>query len=135
VSNFAKAYPQLTGAVSALGRQRLVAADLATVDATHAFRAHVKPLRFSWGEGVAFLTQYTQEPDMPHPATKDALVYVFLGVTRTRSHFIRAQFAVRHDRMPIPNKDLNALAASSFHPSLDALEQMLASIELAPVRK
>jgi len=129
VPNFAKAYPQLTANVAAVRNQRLVAADPLTVDATHAFHAHVKPLKFSWCEGVAFLTQYTQEPDMPHPATNQDLVYVFLGVTRTGSHFIRAQFAVRHDRFPIPHKDLNAVPASSFHPSLDSLEQLLASIE------
>jgi hypothetical protein len=128
VPNFAKAYPQLTGNVAALRRNRLVAADPATVDATHAFRAHVKPLKLPWGEGVAFLAQYTQEPDLPSPADNKELVYVFLGTTRTASHFVRAQFAVRHDRLPLPHKDLDSLPPASFHPPLDALEQILASI-------
>jgi hypothetical protein len=128
VPNFAKAYPQLVANVAALQRQRLVAADPLTVDATHAFRAHTKPLKFSWGEGIAFLTQYSQEPNLPNPADNKELVYVFLGVTRSGSHFVRAQFAVRHDRLPLPHKQLDSLAAATFHPPLDALEQVLASI-------
>ena len=111
VPNFAKSYPQLTANVAALRRKRLVAADPITVDATHAFRARVKPLQFSWGEGISFLAQYTQEPNLPNPATNKDLVYVFLGVTRTGSHFIRAQFAVHHDRLPLPHKDLDSLPA------------------------
>jgi hypothetical protein len=128
VPNFAKAYPQLTANVAALGRNRLVAADPMTVDATHAFHSHVKPLKFDWGEGVTFLTQYTQEPNLANPAANKELVMVFLGITRTRSHFIRAQFAVRHDRLPLPHKDLDSLPSAGFHPPLDALEQVLASI-------
>jgi hypothetical protein len=135
VPNFAKAYPELARSPAALRRHKLEAADLGSVDTTHAFHTHVKPLKFSWGEGIAFLTQYTQESGLPNPATNQDLVYVFLGVTRTGSHFIRAQFAVHHDRLPIPHKELDSLPAASFHPPLDALEEVLASIEPAGVRK
>jgi hypothetical protein len=136
VANFARAYPQLTANVAALRRKQLVAADPLTVDATHAFHHQVKPLKFPWGEGIAFLTQYTQEPDMPHRADNKELAYVFLGVTSSGSHFVRAQFAVRHDRFPMPHKDLETLPATSFRPPLDAIEQVLASIALnSPVRK
>jgi hypothetical protein len=128
VPSFAKAYPQLTANLVALRKKQLVAADPLTVDDTHAFHSHVKPLTFSWGEGIAFLTQYTQEPDLANPADNKSLVYVFLGVTRSGSHFVRAQFAVRHDRLPIPHKNLDALPETSFHPPLATFEELLASI-------
>jgi hypothetical protein len=111
-----------------LQRKRLIEADPLTVDATHAFHARVHPLKFEWGDGIAFLTQYTQEPKLANPASNDRLVYVFLGLTRNRSHYIRAQLAVRHPKLPLASKALEALPASTFQPPLDALEQVLASI-------
>jgi hypothetical protein len=128
VPNFAKAYPQLTANVAALQRKRWIEADPLTVDATHAFHLRVHALKFDWGEGTAFLAQYTQEPNLKEPASNDRLVYIFLGLTSDRSHYVRAQFAVRNPKLPMPPKSLEALPASSFQPPLDALEQMLASI-------
>jgi hypothetical protein len=132
VPNFTKAYPQLTANVTALQRKRLIAADPMTVDATHQFHARVHPLKFEWGEGTAFLSQYTQEPDLKDPASNDRLVYIFLGVTANRTHFIRAQFAVHHPKLPLPPKSLETLPASSFQPPLDALEAILSSVSTRP---
>src|SRR5262249_21461098 len=138
VPNFSRAYPDLAGSPAAVRRvlanptgnvaRLLEAADLGCVDIAHAFHARVHKLKFAWGEGIAFLTQYTQEPDLANPATEKELVMVFLGITADKSHYVRAQFAVRHPSLPAPAKSLENLPASSFRPPLDAIEQMLASI-------
>ena len=150
VPNFAKAYPQPASYSAALRRAlaapaarmaaQLERSDLACIDNGHAFHAHVKPLKFPWGEGVAFLTQYSQEGGQSNPPNNQELVWVFLGLTRGGTHYIRAEFAVRHPGLPATMaaagrhsadalQNFKHLPASGFSPNLDALESVLGSVQ------
>jgi hypothetical protein len=151
VPSFAKAYPEVAASTKALrailnqpltvASKQLQAADLSCIDNGHAFYSHYKPVKFPWGDGVLFVTQYTQEEES-NPPNNQELVVVFLGLTRTGSHYVRGEFALRHPALPatirtagphkaMPAQIVDNLTPPSLQPGLDALEQVLASIQPA----
>ena len=132
VPDYAKAYPEVTRAAEALRgalglpaariAAQLEKADLACIDDGHAFHSHIQVRHFAWGDGISFLTQYSQEG--PQPPVNKRLVYLFLGLARGGTHYIRAEFSVQHPSLP---KRL-PLPATGFRPPVESLEEVLGSI-------
>lgn len=153
VPNFVKAYPQVHAAAAALRNlkpkpdpKRLNTADLYCIDGEHALIAKLESLDAPTLSGFAFLTQYTQE-QLANPANSEELMYVFLGLTKDRRHYIAAHIPVTHPALP-PNigaiaatlrdparayvrrneKELSNFADSTFRPPLDHLKTLIYSI-------
>jgi hypothetical protein len=67
------------------------------IDASQAFRAHIKRLRFRNGAGIAFLTQYNIEPSLINNA---GLTYIFQGFTNDGRRYLLATFPVTTETLP-----------------------------------
>ena len=79
---------------------RSLAGDVPTLhfpDATEAFHAHVKYLKFARGSGVAYLTQVQQEPSIINNAR---MTYEFRGLTDDGRHYVYASFPAAAPFLP-----------------------------------
>lgn len=59
------------------------------IDASQAFRAHVKRADFQNGKGIVFLTQYNIEPTL---INNQQLTYIFQGITEDGKYYVLATF-------------------------------------------
>jgi hypothetical protein len=163
VTNFAAAYPQVSGAAAALkgalalpqapGPKRLMAADTHTIDAHYSLRARLERIQTPAVAGFVFLAQYTQEEES-NPANNEELRYIFLGLTRGGTHLVRASFAVSHPHLPAGVRDtggivrddagaylrrserlLAELPENSFRPPLGHLKNALRSLTVEPAKR
>lgn len=66
-------------------------------DATDAFHAHVRYLRFARGSGVAYLTQSQQEPSL---INNEQMSYEFRGLTDDGRYYVYASFPVAAPFLP-----------------------------------
>ena len=66
-------------------------------DATEAFHAHVRYLKFARGSGVAYLTQAQQEPSIINNAQ---MTYEFRGLTDDGRHYVHASFPAAAPFLP-----------------------------------
>lgn len=119
--------------------------DLTTVDVEHAFYAKVRYFDFPSVSGVAFLTQYTQEPDSVL-VSNDDLALVFQGLTKDGRFYVDAHFNLHHPSLPKDleaagrtekpgaaylkkaEKQLNDLPEDSFEPSVTRLMAVIQSL-------
>ncbi|SRR6266487_1256373 len=67
------------------------------------FLSHVRYLDFSWGSGIAFLVQYSQ--DASEYAVGSRLHYQIEGLTADRKIAVSAYFDVSHPDLPPTEKD------------------------------
>ena len=118
-------------------------------NAQQVFHSQVKYLSFKDGQGVRFLTQYDQAY---LPINNYELFYTFQGLTSDGKLYVAAILPVTLPGLPADStvsdemkagdfvgkflkyldevtQQLNGQSASSFTPSLDALDSMLASLE------
>lgn len=91
---------------SASGKDRIPF--LPWMDATQAFRAHVKYLNFNGGKGVMFLTQYNVEPSL---INNQGLTYTFQGLTNDGRYYVSASFPVTASILP---KDFNVQSFEDY---------------------
>lgn len=119
-------------------------------DLSQAMRAQVRYLAFDGGSGVRFVTHLTQEI---HPLTASSLIYTFQGVTWDGQYYIAAYFPVTTTALPATPADISQTERDafkgdylayvddiaqrlnaqpqSFTPSLDALDAMIASLQIS----
>lgn len=157
VDDFGNAYPQLTDA--ALRLQKLLAArpirlkpndipDMPLNNASQSVVSRTQYLDFPKHAGIMFLTQYAQEMQ-PNPVNNEEITYNFQGVTKDKRYYIAAKFAVTHPSLPKgidftrdierdkqelylrrAEKELNRWSAETFEPSLQELQEVIASISI-----
>jgi hypothetical protein len=116
--------------------------------------AKVEPTQFETGEGMRFVTEYTQEAA---PVTNGGLVYQFQGLTSDKRFYVIGLLPLRSDVLandyeaPIPDggvqfpgvdsrhlvdyyaqitEVLEANHSDDFSPSLDTLDSLVESIEV-----
>jgi hypothetical protein len=155
-TDFAKSYPYLSDAAVKL--RKLLARrpaqfrfdkdliDLAFNNASGVIKSRVQYLNFKNGQGVLFLTQYSQELHA-NPINNEELTCNFQGITNDGKYYVAARFALTHPSLPrgidftshIERDDkqlylkkqeraLNGYADGSFQPSLRVLKSLIASI-------
>lgn len=123
---------------------------LPLINMGQAFHSNVRFLDFQNGSGVRFLTMYAQAAN---PINNQELVYVFQGLTSDGEKVVTAYLPVHHPALPpdantLPEESLNAIyqdygayirevtsmlegeAAQSFSPSLEALDALIASLQV-----
>ncbi len=121
------------------------------IGAVQTLRARVKYIDFSGGTGVAFLAAYKQGPA---PLTNEDLTYFFQGLSSDGRWYISMAYPVNSARLPataaevppeaaqLAQQDyaaylaqttqlLDQAAANEFTPDLEALNAMLASLNLS----
>jgi hypothetical protein len=140
VKNFGAAYPPVAAAAAALraalasgvppDAKRLGAADRHTIDGEQSFHARVELIEGETLQGYFFLTQYTQE-ERPNAANNSELTYVFLGLTRDRSRYIEASFAVKQPSLPADPQATNEKARDAGRTCLRRNETQLAGFNEA----
>ena len=115
-------------------------------------RAKYSKVKFQSGEGILFLTQYSQGM-YPSPANNEELTYSFQGVTEDRKFYFTAALAVTHSQLPKgidvtrdvigffdsgedlsyledDAKTLDGFSDESFQPSLKKLQALIATINI-----
>jgi hypothetical protein len=138
VEDFGEAYPELQDAADALRKAlaqlpqvdtRLIeAGDRHTIDAEHAFRSQPAYIAGPAVEGFGFLVQYTQE-EQPNPPNNEELMYVFVGLTKDRGHYVEAEFAVTHPALPRNAAGTGSIARDEALLYLRQAEKRLAGLE------
>jgi hypothetical protein len=160
VADYAKSYPQVYGAAVELKktlqnrpaefRPDSQLPDVSDIDQEQEMHCKVRYLDLPSLSGIGFLTQYTQE-DHGTPVNNEQLYFVVQGLTKDGRYFIDARFAITHPSLPKNDddtnkivrdndnqylrkaeKDLNAQPDESFQPSIVDLQNLLASISIAP---
>jgi hypothetical protein len=114
------------------------------------FQAQVERLNFKNGQGVRFLTVFAQDVA---PIARHQLVYNFQGITDDGNYYVAAQIPVGADVLPDEPESLSGaeyaqfaegfeqylsgitaaldgLSASNFEPDLNALDAMIASLNI-----
>lgn len=98
------------------------------------FRGSARRLTFGGGQGIAFLAEYARDRD---PVSGERLVWVFQGLTDDGAWLVVAFHPVRTSRLP-PTNDarqaaamLDRLAPGDFHPDLERLDAVIASLRIA----
>lgn len=61
--------------------------------------ARLRRKRFRWGKAVSFLSQFTQDSELPAPRN-GRLEYEVWGVTADRKHTVVARISVSHPKLP-----------------------------------
>jgi hypothetical protein len=118
-------------------------------NAQQVIHPQIKYLNFKNGQGVRFATYYAQDAS---PITNDGLFYTFQGLTDDGKYYVTAFWHLRSDQLPNSYQDaniqdydafakqfetyikatsdqLNALPSEAFTPNLNALDQMVESIQ------
>ena len=102
-------------------------------DAHEVFHQQEKYLKFNQGNGVAFISSYSNgDPAM----NEDDFFYTFQGLTADGKHYVSFFWPVKATGMPANSTESNAqkfvhnLAREKFRPSLDTLDKMVSSISL-----
>mgnify|MGYP000929590713 CR=1 FL=1 len=121
--------------------------------------------KFQAGEGILFLTQYSQDMH-PTPANNEELTYSFQGITDDRQFYVAAAFAITHPELPpgidstrsidsylqrtkkvngelqVDNsyleedeKTLEKLAEESFQPSLKKIQALISTLKIEGASK
>lgn len=158
VADFAKSYPTIN--LAAMKLRKLLKAhsprfrfnndlfDLPYNNATGAIQSRVEYLQFKNGNGVMFLTQYSQELH-PNPVNNEELTCNFQGLSTDGKYYVAARLTITHPSLPKgidftdkirrDNKRLylkkqerllNTYAEDSFQPSLRTLKQLITSISI-----
>ncbi len=125
--------------------------------AGNSMHAKYSKIKFQSGEGIVFLTQYSQDM-LPSPANCEELTYSFQGLTNDRKYFVAGAFAVIHPQLPKgidftrdigqrvkkvngeleidrgyleeDEKLLEGFTEESFSPSLKKLQALISSIKV-----
>jgi hypothetical protein len=116
-----------------------------------AMQTHVKYLQFANGEGVRFLTSYSEDIG---PVTNETLFYTFQGISTDREYFISLFFPIETQLLPdtfetsaaaadywlfVANYDsylaetieqLENISAAGFTPKIGMLDNMIESLYL-----
>lgn len=118
-------------------------------NAQQVIHPQIKYLNFKNGQGVRFATYYAQDVS---PITNDGLFYTFQGLTDDGKYYVTAFWHLRSDQLPNSYQDakiqdydafakqfetyikatsdqLNTLPPEAFTPNLNALDQMVESIQ------
>jgi len=158
VADFAKSYPTINEAAAKL--RKLLKAhparfrfyndlfDLPYNNATGAIQSRVEYLPFKSGNGVMFLTQYSQELH-PNPVNNEELTCNFQGLSTDGKYYVAARLTLTHPSLPKgidftdkirrDNKRLylrkqerllNTYAEDSFQPSLRTIKSLISSISI-----
>jgi hypothetical protein len=67
------------------------------VPGTVFFQTHARYLRFEQGEGIRFLTAYTEEPG---PITNETLFYTYQGISSDGDYFVSLFFPIETEQLP-----------------------------------
>lgn len=117
-------------------------------NAAQTFRAHVAPATFSGGSGIRYVTMYSQAFI---PVSNAEIFYTFQGLTDDGMSYVSAILPVRLDSLPdavdvstwqAPGDDyqaylegiaseLEAIDAGDFEPSLEDLDALIGTLEVA----
>jgi hypothetical protein len=112
-------------------------------------QAQIKYFDFRNGSGVRYLTQYGQDL---YPVNNDNMFYTFQGLTQDGDYYISAVFPDSHPNLPSADSVeigqdyydnletyiletesmLDTQDAGSFTPDLNALDELIASLEITP---
>jgi hypothetical protein len=154
--NFAKAYPEITGAVNQLRQVlsnrpeipmgKMSLPDLPLNNAGRTINSKFQFLDFHSGAGFLLLTQYTQEDDST-PLNNEELTCAYQSVTNDGKYYVAARMAITHPSLPKGidftshirrdrkgmylkegERRLNTVSDDSFHPQLSELKKLLSSI-------
>ena len=124
---------------------------------TQYFLNHIRYLDFSWGSGIAFLVQYSQ--DGSEYAVGSRLHYQIEGITADRKIAVSAYFDVSHPDLPPTEKDgivtdkngepigeaaymkylkqmetfLDSKSESTFQPPLGSIQTLVSSLRFENV--
>ena len=118
-------------------------------NAAQVMHAHVQYLDFKTGQGLRYLTMFSQGLV---PVNNNELIYTYQGLTSDRRYYVAAVLPVAHPSLPadgnISGKEppeftsdfsaylantaasLNTQPAESFTPNLTLLDAMMSSIEI-----
>ena len=118
-------------------------------NAAQVMHAHVQYLDFKTGQGLRYLTMFSQGIV---PINNNELIYTYQGLTSDRRYYVAAVLPVTHPSLPadgnVSGKEppeftsdftaylantaasLNTQPAESFTPNLTLLDAMMSSIEI-----
>ena len=118
-------------------------------NAAQVMHAHVQYLDFKTGQGLRYLTMFSQGIV---PINNNELIYTYQGLTSDRRHYVAAVLPVTHPNLPVDGNvsgneppeftsdfstylantaaSLNTQPAESFTPNLVLLDAMMSSIEI-----
>jgi hypothetical protein len=111
---------------------------LPAVEAFEVFHTHVKHLLFKQGKGVAFLSCYAQDDA---PINNGDFFYTYQGLTDDGKYYVSLFVPVQAKTLPqdSPSRKatafLNKLPASGFTPDLEAIDKMIQTISIKPIKK
>jgi hypothetical protein len=106
---------------------------LPPAEATQVLRAQVRYLAFHNGAGLRLVTRYAQEVS---PTTNDDLFYTFQGLTEDGRYYVSFTCPIDASGLEVTGdvaattRFLDNLAPRGFQPDLEALDRMIASLEL-----
>lgn len=106
---------------------------LPPAEAAQVFRAQVRYLAFRNGAGLRLVTRYAQEVT---PTTNDDLFYTYQGLSEDGRYYISFTCPVDASGLEVTGdvaattRFLDNLASRGFQPDLEALDRMIASLEL-----
>jgi len=155
-TDFAKSYPTINESASQLSRLLTNRprkfrfykdfTDLPYNNSSGAILSRVEYLPFKSGQGILYLTQYSQDI-LPSPVNNEELTCVFQGLSSDGKYFVAARFAITHPSLPKgidftdhiktdkqrnylrkAEQRLNSVSEESFSPSLKTLKSLIASI-------
>jgi hypothetical protein len=114
-------------------------------NAAHVLEARLSYLDASWGSGLFFVSQFTQDVATPN---NEELVYLFQGLSKDSKYFVSADFCVTHPKVPkrlgeAPGEQeeaekiteriartLDKEPDNSFRPSLRAIRDWIATLKI-----
>ncbi|PKO13097.1 MAG: hypothetical protein CVU39_20865 [Chloroflexi bacterium HGW-Chloroflexi-10] len=116
---------------------------------TQVLHAHIQYLDFNNGQGLRYLTEFSQGIV---PIHNNELMYTYQGLTNDGKYYVAAVLPVNHPNLPADGtvtgneppeftsdypvylanvaKDLNSQAANTFTPDLTQLDAMMSSLEI-----
>jgi hypothetical protein len=127
---------------------------LPAVEAEQNFALHVQKLSFSGGEGLRFITMYSQDAA---PITNERIFYTFQGLTADHRYYVAFYYPLHSARLPDSDaqiltamlavlsdpqqyaayqsktvSELKKYPESEFAPRLSALDSVISTLSIAP---
>lgn len=122
---------------------------LPLINQTQVMHAHVQTLNFRNGQGMRYLTEYSQGIV---PINNQELIYTYQGLTSDGKYYVAAVLPVNHPSLPAAGtvtgnqapefasdylsylanmaNEINSQAANTFTPDLTQLDNMMTSLEI-----
>jgi hypothetical protein len=107
---------------------------LPPVESIQLFCSQVRYLDFAGGAGVRFIARYSMEDN---PTVTENIFYTFQGLTADSEYYISAFYPIAAKGLPemavtlATLNFLNRLTPADFTPSLEKMDDMIKSLQLA----